>query len=150
MSINITGKNVDAIVKKLNKLMANPSPVLLAGGSGIADEIRLGFRGSRDPWGKAWKPLKIRKGKPLIDTGQMRASIAARVSSSNTAQVFSGDNASKVLLHQFGGPTTINGRRVLVPARPFFPIRNNKVDLPAAWQAGFVADMTAAIRAALR
>jgi phage gpG-like protein len=35
-----------------------------------------GFRKSRDPYGKPWKPLKFRKGKPLLDTGRMRASAA--------------------------------------------------------------------------
>lgn len=35
----------------------------------LADE----FRGSRDPYGRVWKPVR-RRGKPLIDTGRLRAS----------------------------------------------------------------------------
>jgi phage gpG-like protein len=38
----------------------------------LADE----FRGERDPYGKAWAPLQLRKGKILRDTGRMAASAA--------------------------------------------------------------------------
>jgi len=37
-------------------------------------ELNNGFRASRDPYGRAWKPLRRRAGKPLLDTGRMRAS----------------------------------------------------------------------------
>jgi phage gpG-like protein len=134
----------------LRGLFANPAPVLLAGGSGLADNIRLGFRASTDPWGGKWKPLVVRKGKPLLHTGQLRGSISAKVDGNFAIKVFSGDNPSKSNLHQFGGFTTIKGRRVFVPARPFFPIRNGRADLPAAWRADMVADIVAAVRVKLR
>jgi len=38
----------------------------------VADE----FLQSRDPYGKPWEPLAWRKGKPLLDTGRMRNSVA--------------------------------------------------------------------------
>lgn len=38
----------------------------------VADE----FRASRDPYGKPWQELAWRKGKPLLDTGRMRNSVA--------------------------------------------------------------------------
>lgn len=34
------------------------------------------FKESRDPYGVPWAPLKARKGKPLLDTGRLRASFA--------------------------------------------------------------------------
>lgn len=37
-----------------------------------------GFRRSVDPYGTAWERLKSRKGKPLLDTGRLRASFAVR------------------------------------------------------------------------
>lgn len=37
----------------------------------VADE----FRQSRDPYGTPWEALKSRKGKPLLDTGRMAASV---------------------------------------------------------------------------
>ena len=136
-------------LKKLTALLLNPAPALLAGGSGLADNIRLGFRTSTDPWGGEWKRLVVRKGKPLIDTGLMRSSIAARVSGKLAIQVYAGDSPAKTNLHQFGGFTTINGRRVYVPARPFFPVRGGRVDLPARWRSDMVADVVTAIKAAL-
>lgn len=35
-----------------------------------------GFRGSHAPDGARWQPLKSRRGKPLLDTGRLRASFA--------------------------------------------------------------------------
>lgn len=136
-------------LEKLTALLLNPAPALLAGGSGLADNIRLGFRSSTDPWGNPWRPLVVRKGKPLVDTGQMRSSIAARVSGKLAIQVYAGDSPAKTNLHQSGGWTTINGRRVYVPARPFFPVRGGRVDLPARWRSDMVADVVTAIKAAL-
>lgn len=40
------------------------------------------FRQSRDPYGNEWDPLKGRSGKPLLDTGRMRASVNFQASES--------------------------------------------------------------------
>lgn len=146
MPITITRRG-DA--SRLTQLLANPAPALLAGASGLVDNIRLCFRNSTDPWGNAWRPLVVRKGRPLDDTGQLRGSISGRVNSTMVVQVFSGDNPAKTNLHQFGGWTVIKGRRVFVPARPFFPIRGGRADLPPDWQSDMVADIVKAIRAAI-
>lgn len=37
-------------------------------------QLADGFRKSRSPYGEKWAKLKSRKGKPLLDTGRMRAS----------------------------------------------------------------------------
>jgi phage gpG-like protein len=37
-------------------------------------EVSNGFRLSRDPYGRPWRPLAWRKGQPLLKTGRMRAS----------------------------------------------------------------------------
>jgi phage virion morphogenesis protein len=36
------------------------------------------FREERDPYGRAWEPLKYRKGKILRDTGRMAAAVAVQ------------------------------------------------------------------------
>ncbi|HVZ89634.1 MAG TPA: phage virion morphogenesis protein [Polyangia bacterium] len=44
-----------------------------------ADALKLvadGFRRSSDPYGDKWKSLGYRRGKPLLDTGRLRASFA--------------------------------------------------------------------------
>jgi phage gpG-like protein len=42
-------------------------------------QVADSFRESRDPYGHAWAPLKYRKGKPLLDTGRMAASVNSHV-----------------------------------------------------------------------
>ncbi len=44
-------------------------------------QMQLGFRGSRDPYGQVWRPLKKRRGKPLLDTGRLRGSFSYQVTS---------------------------------------------------------------------
>jgi phage gpG-like protein len=45
-------------------------------GTAALKQLMDEFRESRDPYGVPWQPLKIRKGKPLLDTGRMRASVS--------------------------------------------------------------------------
>lgn len=46
-------------------------------GAAALTELQLGFRQSRDPYGKAWAPLLLRAGgKPLLDTGRLRSSFS--------------------------------------------------------------------------
>jgi phage gpG-like protein len=61
----------------------------------VADE----FRGSHAPDGAGWKPLARRSGKPLMDTGRLRASFAIEATADGfrigTAVAYAG-------YHQFG------------------------------------------------
>jgi phage gpG-like protein len=45
-------------------------------GAAALKQVADGFKGSRDPYGKKWEPLRARAGKPLLDTGRMAASVA--------------------------------------------------------------------------
>ena len=47
-------------------------------GAEAVAQVQLGFRESRDPYGRAWPPLKLRSGKPLLDTGRLRSSFSYR------------------------------------------------------------------------
>src|SRR5688572_18247648 len=119
-----------------------------------------GFERSRDPYGQRWRRLESRKGKPLLDTGRLRNSIAYRASGVSFALIASARYAS---VHQ-GGALVRHGKRMmaysadtgrfvkrslkategfsrvslsyrkasqsLIPARPFFPVGA----LPAAWE----------------
>src|SRR5438445_7278352 len=62
---------------------------------------QLGFRESRDPYGKPWAPLKLRVGgKPLLDRGRLRSSITK---SDVTASGFRlGSNLIYARVHQYG------------------------------------------------
>ena len=67
-----------------------------------ADALKLvadGFRRSSDPYGEKWRDLQYRRGKPLLDTGRLRASFAVEPSAGGfrigTAVAYAG-------YHQFG------------------------------------------------
>jgi len=73
----------------------------LCQGMGVAalKQLMDQFRDSRDPYGTPWKPLVLRKGKPLLDTGRMRAS-ATLVPRPNGFMIVIG--ASYAPTHQYG------------------------------------------------
>jgi phage gpG-like protein len=63
-------------------------------------QTQLGFAESRDPYGRSWEPLKLRVGgKPLLDRGRLRASIAKEVSASGFRL---GSNLIYARVHQYG------------------------------------------------
>ncbi len=64
---------------QVKKLASNDRQLALANVMGAAalTELQLGFRESRDPYGRAWAPLLLRAGgKPLLDTGRLRSSFS--------------------------------------------------------------------------
>lgn len=69
--------------------------------------IREGFENSTDPYGAAWEPLVLRDGKPLEDTGRMKA---AWFRQSATARGFSVANGTAYAKFHQGG-TGIYGPR---------------------------------------
>jgi phage gpG-like protein len=89
------------------------------------------FDGSHDPDGRPWKPLVIRAGKPLLDSGRLRASLEPE-STPTQAKVVT--NVSYAAAHQNGtGPIKTKNAKALkignryfastkgIPARPFIP-----------------------------
>ncbi len=93
------------------------------------------FRQSRDPYGRAWKRLRMRAGMPLLDTGALAASISAQPGPGWFRLVAPKKYAA---VHQFGATIKpVNGKylawgvrgrkgkvfakQVTIPARPFFP-----------------------------
>ena len=63
-------------------------------------QAQLSFRESRDPYGTAWAPLKHRKGKPLLLTGRLRASISVQAISPTSFRI--GTNVRYAVFHQKG------------------------------------------------
>ena len=107
-----------------------------------------GFRDSRDPYGQPWKPLKLRAGKPLIDTGQMRQSVSMEPTS-NGFRLRIGVKHAKT--HQYGAEITPKrarmlswktaskryfAKRVRIPRRQMFPERSTG-GLGPIWTAAF-------------
>lgn len=93
----------DEAEKKLNKIMqfveGSQRQLLNIIGSVLTQEINVCFVSARDPWGTAWKPLKVRKGQPLRDSGRLKASINYQV---YPDFVEIGTNVEYAPYHQFG------------------------------------------------
>lgn len=136
-----------AVQRRLQQLAGTDAVrrALAALGRVLVNRIRLGFRSGTSPYGSRWAPPLLRSGQPLIDTGRLRSSITSQVQGS---EVVVGTNVAYAPVHQFGAaivprrarflavPTPtglVFLRQVTIPARPFMPIRQNRVDLPGAW-----------------
>ncbi len=119
-----------ALQKQLAAVAAKGRRVAVkAMASEATDLVAEGFRASSAPSGEPWKPLarararnrrKGDRGKPLVDTGRLRASVTTRPRVSEDGFVITADPVYAAT-HQYG--------RGAIPARPFLPLPN----LPPAW-----------------
>jgi phage virion morphogenesis protein len=149
---------LEARLAKMKAAGIKPTAALAALGRVLANRIRLGFRMGRSPWGVPWAPLKLRAGQPLRDTGRLQRSITHQVQADS---VLVGTNVRYARTHQHGakikpvkgkflrfpgpGGRPIFSKGVQIPARPFMPIVNGKVDLPAPWAKSALGAMAQAL-----
>ncbi len=144
----IDDSKATAKLKLLQSAIDNPKPVYATVGRVLVNRIRLCFKLGVTPWGNPWAPLKIRKGQPLRDTGRLNRSITSRVDSTG---VTVGTNVAYAPVHQYGativpktkpslvfpgpGGKPIFAKKVVIPARPFMPMRPGatSVALPPDW-----------------
>lgn len=161
-SVTLTGADeaLRAIIEKAKKLGGAQALRVLSGRLAVDARkfVEQSFASSTSPDGAAWKPLKTRKGQPLVKSGRLSRSIKTRVSSKGF-ELYT--NVPYAAVHQFGAETKAcwqartktgrfkskksaekaKGRSVSVgrvsgstiPARPFFPGDS----LPASWRARF-------------
>lgn len=120
-------------------------------GKALQSRILLCFRMGVSPWGESWKPLRYREGQPLQDTGRLRNSLTVRATDDDVqiGTNLKHNGVSYPAVMQFGavirprkgkvlvfhiGSRTIFAKKVVVPARPYLPIRpNGETDLPKSW-----------------
>ena len=142
-SVTVDDKAVVEALRDLQRRVGDPSPALNAIGQLLVTETDLAFRGERDPWGRSWSALspvtaKKRRGSTsqiLSDTGRLRNSVNARVQGDS---VTVGTNVEYAAPQQFGAKkgafgSTRRGAPIPwgdIPARPFLPTRDGRVDLP--------------------
>lgn len=97
--------------------------------------IDEGFAASRSPEGASWRPLERARrrgpGRPLLDTGRLRASINYHVTSEGFVVQTSVIYAAT---HQYG--------RGDIPSRPFFPQDGT---LPPQWAAAWRSTVDAIV-----
>lgn len=160
-SAQFKGQAVTKALNELQKKVANRRPVHRTITRRLVTRVQLNFKRSRDPWGGAWEPLKLRNGQPLRDTGRLFRSIPAASTSDDDSSTI-GTNVRYGLTHQEGrtikaqpgspGSNFVGQRKgspflrfkaggrffslkeATIPARPFLPIRNGQADLPADWE----------------
>ena len=139
-SIRVEESQVKAALSTLQGNLSDLTPAMKGIGQVLVTETDLAFRAQADPWGNAWAKLsevtlqRRRKGKGtgsnkiLRDTGRLANSINYRA---DATSVSVGTNVVYAAMHQFGGTKSqwphLWGN---IPARPFLPVRNNRVDLP--------------------
>jgi phage gpG-like protein len=150
--------------KRLNAMLGaleHKQSLFEALGRKLRTLILLGFKQSKDPWGRAWLPLRFRSGQPLLDTGRLRSSITY-VATSQFVEV--GTNVRYARTHQFGAvikpkskpalvfPNKLAGglvfaKKVTIPKRPFMPLdAQGQLDLPGSWQKGLLGVITGHLR----
>lgn len=136
---SLIDRQVAIAFDKLVKAGGDPSPALQVIGRKLTTRIAFGFRNSDSPYGEQWKPIKARVGLPLVDTGRLRRSLQQFNigGGPDSKYVEIGTNVVYAPVHQYGAIFARAGKRgpsrVVIPARPFMPIRNDQLDLPEAW-----------------
>jgi phage virion morphogenesis protein len=133
ITIEIQDQEVRALLARLRTAASDLTPVMTEIGDLFLSHIKQGFETSTDPSGVPWLPVKQRKGRPLVDTGQLMRSFMARAMS-NSVEV--GTALEYAAIHQFGGQAGRN-RATPIPARPFVPTpgADGMASLPPAWRA---------------
>ena len=160
-TVTVTDSGVAARLQQMVAAQTSLQPLYAAIGGSLLSNVQLGFKFGRSPWGDAWRKPLLRNGQPLRDTGRLNRSITVDATGDG---VTVGTNVLYAPVHQFGatiraknkpflvfrgGPNTFfRKKQVVVPARPFLPIRpGGQVDLPASWQKSIVSRIRAHVMA---
>lgn len=164
ITFKVDDSRAKAKLRLLDAAAANPQPVYATIGRVLVNRIRLCFKLGIDPWSNPWAALKMRKGQPLRDTGRLQRSISSRVDADG---VTVGTNLIYAPVHQFGativpkkakrlvfpgpGGKMIFAKKVVVPARPFLPLRRYgaTVALPPDWSLLVVRSIKAYLKGAV-
>lgn len=127
ITIEIHSEKLTALLARLARGVEDLTPVMGDVGDALLRHIRDCFEGSTDPVDNPWKPLKQRKGKPLVDTGALVRSVVRRAVTANSVTV--GTKLAYAAVQNFGGKAGRN-HATTIPARPFMPTAT----LPVAWE----------------
>ena len=109
--------------------------------------VQSGFRNATAPDGTPWKPLALRKGRPLRDTGLLATSFTARETKTGisvgtnvryadthqTGKIIQAKKGKALRFKGSGGRKSffIFARSVKIPSRPMVPAVD---DLPESWR----------------
>lgn len=162
ITVKLNAAGANAKLAALSKATTDMRPVFETVGRVLVNRIRLGFKLGIDPWGSPWLALKLRKGQPLRDTGILQRSIVSRADADGVT--VGTKQMPRAAVHQYGativpkkakrlvfpgpGGKLIFAKKVVVPARPFLPLRKDSVAvaLPPAWSVLVVNALRAYLR----
>ena len=125
--ITLSIEELQGKLEKLSKALENKTPLLRRIANTLQNVTEESFDKQASPFGEKWKPnapktlQKKRGNKILIQSGLLSQSFTQKVTGTS-AQV--GTNKEYAAIHQFGGKAGRN-RKVIIPARPFMPIKAN-------------------------
>jgi phage virion morphogenesis protein len=159
MTITVDDRAVMQALAKLRERVQNTEPAMRDIGEELVSRILDSFEREASPYGDKWAPLKpqtirgrarrfkTKKAKAaalsipriLQDTGTLRSSIEIQSVSRDHVTVWS--RVEYAAVHQFG-----SGRKN-IPARPFFPVRGDRVDLPPEWQKSIINQIALHLKA---
>jgi phage virion morphogenesis protein len=145
MTITIDDRAVLQALSELRARVQNTKPAMKDIGEELVSRILDSFEREASPYGEKWAPLKpatilgrarrfktkkakraaVANPRILQDTGALRSSIEIQSVSNDHVTVWSRQPYAGV--HQFGSA------RKNIQARRFFPIREDRVDLPPEW-----------------
>jgi hypothetical protein len=131
---------------------------LEAMGTAALKELADEFRGSRDPYGQPWKPPVLRRGRPLENTGRMKASPFYRVEGRNLRVSIPVHHAkthqdgaevrpvrASVLAIPLANGGVVFARHVTIPRRRLVPTRKDG-GLGPIWTRSFNAALARLLR----
>ena len=125
--ITLSIEELQGKLERLSKALENKTPLLRRIANTLQNVTEESFDKQASPFGEKWKPnapktlQKKRGNKILIQSGLLSQSFTQKVTGTS-AQV--GTNKEYAAIHQFGGKAGRN-RKVIIPARPFMPIKAN-------------------------
>lgn len=124
ITVQLDASRLQGVLSRLGERAADLKPLWRAIGRDVTEQARLQFRDSKDPYDVPWKALapstqaanrgRRRGGKPLMDTGRLRNSIAWRLLG-NGVEV--GSSVRYAAIHQFGGTIDHAARSIRVRLR---------------------------------
>lgn len=137
IKFEIDSHNVTEALKKLSIQVENMQPAFDDIGDLLVQNIQEHLGLGETPWGDQFEPLKASKGKragglPLNDTRKHIYDRIDHVATQQSLEVGWGGEDPIGQVHQFGSDKNN------IPARPFLPIRNDAVALPADWETGIL------------
>lgn len=160
ISITISDKAVSQAFQKLERAMADTTPVMDAIGTGLVGSTHQRFATSTDPDGQAWSALVPayaegkRNSRILTESGLLRDSIHSKAQRN---EVRVGPHKVYAAIHQFGGTIKpkkgshlrfrmgdrlIKAESVTIPARPYLGISSADETMIAETVFGFLSRLS--------